>query len=41
VEEEAWEREPTAQQALCEARAAYRAGDYVSLETYIAREHEP
>jgi hypothetical protein len=37
VEEEGWERDPASQQELREARAAYAAGDYVTIEEYVAR----
>jgi len=37
VEEELWEQDPTFQAEICEARAAYHAGDYVTIDEYIAR----
>jgi hypothetical protein len=38
AEEEAWEQDPTVQAEIREARAAYQAGDYVTIGEYI-REH--
>ena len=32
AEEEAWEQDPTVQAEIREARAAYRAGDYVTID---------
>ena len=40
VEEEVWERDPTVQAEIQEARAAYQAGDYVTIDDYIAQRHE-
>lgn len=37
AEEAAWERHPAAQAELQEARAAYEAGDYLSIDDYITR----
>jgi hypothetical protein len=31
-----WERDPTVQAEIREARAAYQAGDYVTIDEYIA-----
>ena len=36
-EEEAWDEDPTVQAEIREARAAYQAGDYVTIDEYIAR----
>jgi hypothetical protein len=32
-----WERDPTVQAEIREARAAYQAGDYVTIDEYIAQ----
>ena len=40
AEEEAWEQDPTIQAEIREARAAYQAGDYVTIDEYIARRRE-
>jgi len=40
AEEEAWEQDPTAQAEIQEARAAYQAGDYMTIDEYIARRRE-
>jgi hypothetical protein len=40
AEEEAWEQDPTVQAEIREARAAYQAGDYVTIDEYIARRRE-
>jgi len=40
AEEERWEQDPAVQSEIREARAAYQAGDYVSLEEYAARYRE-
>jgi hypothetical protein len=40
AEEEIWERDPTVQAEIREARAAYQAGDYVTIDDYIAQRHE-
>jgi hypothetical protein len=37
AEEEAWEQAPTVQAEIREARAAYQAGDYVTIDEYIAQ----
>jgi len=39
VEEELWEQDSTFQAEIREARAAYHAGDYVTIDEYIARRH--
>ena len=36
AEEERWERDPALQQELGEARAAYVAGEYMTIEEYVA-----
>jgi hypothetical protein len=36
AEEELWERDPTIQAEIREARAAYQAGDYVTIDEYSA-----
>jgi hypothetical protein len=40
VEEEVWERDPIVQAEIREARAAYQAGDYVTIDDHIAQRHE-
>ena len=40
AEEEAWEQDPTVQAEIREARAAYEAGDHVTIDEYIARRRE-
>jgi hypothetical protein len=40
AEEEAWEQDPTVQAEIREARAAYRSGDYVIIDEYIAQRRE-
>ncbi|MBM4044952.1 MAG: hypothetical protein FJ279_07555 [Planctomycetes bacterium] len=37
AEEEEWEKNPAVQAEMREARAAYEAGDYVTIEDYLAR----
>ena len=37
VEEEVWDEDPAVQAEIREARAAYQAGDYVTIDEYIAR----
>jgi hypothetical protein len=37
AEEEAWEQDPTVEAEIREARAAYQAGDYVTIDEYIAQ----
>jgi len=37
AEEEAWEQDPTVQAEIREARAAYQAGDYVTIDGYICK----
>jgi len=37
AEEELWERDPAFQAEIQEARAAYQAGDYVTIDEYIAQ----
>ena len=36
VEEEMWDEDPALQDEIREARAAYQAGDYVTIDEYIA-----
>ncbi len=36
VEEDAWDEDPAVQAEIREARAAYQAGDYVTIDEYIA-----
>ncbi len=38
AEEELWEQDPAFRSEIEEARAAYRAGDYMTLEEYAARQ---
>jgi hypothetical protein len=40
VEEEAWERDQAVQAEIQEARAAYQAGDYVTIDEYMAQQRE-
>jgi hypothetical protein len=40
AEETAGEQDPVAQAEIREARAAYQAGDYVTIDEYIAQQHE-
>ncbi len=40
LEEELMQRNPLIQQEIDEARAAYEAGDYVTLDEYKARNRE-
>jgi hypothetical protein len=35
-----WERDPTVQAEIQEARAAYQAGDYVTIDEYIAQKRQ-
>ena len=37
AEEETWERDPTVQAEIQEARAAYQAGEYVTIDEYITQ----
>ena len=41
IEEDAWEQDPTIQSEIQEARAAFEAGDYVTLEDYMAQRQGP
>jgi len=36
VEEEMWDEDPAVQAEIREARAAYQAGDYITIDEYIA-----
>jgi len=36
-EEEIWEQDPTVRSEIEEARAAYQAGDYLTIEDYAAQ----
>ncbi len=38
AEEELWERDARVQAEISEARAAYEAGDYVTLDEYLAQQ---
>jgi len=40
AEEEVWERDQAVQAEIQEARAAYQAGDYVTIDEYMAQRHE-
>jgi hypothetical protein len=40
-EEQMWENSPSVQTEIQEARSAYQAGDYVSIEEYICRKSDP
>lgn len=37
TEEDLWEQDPAVQAEIQEARAAYQAGDYVTLDEYTAQ----
>jgi len=37
TEEELWERDPAIQAEIQEARAAYQAGDFVTIDEYVAQ----
>jgi hypothetical protein len=36
IEEELWEQDPKVQAEIQEARAAYEAGEYITIDEYIA-----
>lgn len=38
IEEEIWERSPTVRSEIREARAAYQAGDYMTIDDYLAKQ---
>jgi hypothetical protein len=38
--EEALEQDPVVQAEIREARAAYRTGDYMTIDDYVAQTHE-
>jgi len=40
AEEERWEHDPAVLVQIQEARAAYQAGDYITLEEYVARNRD-
>ena len=40
AEEEMWEQAPTVQAEIREARAAYQAGDYMTIDEYVAQRHK-
>jgi hypothetical protein len=40
AEEDEWEHDPTIQAEIREAHATYHAGDYVTIDEYIAQRHE-
>ncbi len=40
AEEEMWDQDPTTRAEIQEARAAYRSGDYVTIDEYIAQRHK-
>jgi hypothetical protein len=40
AEEELWERDQAIQAEIREARAAYQAGDYVTIDEYMAQRRE-
>ncbi|MEJ2560927.1 MAG: hypothetical protein P8186_32850 [Anaerolineae bacterium] len=40
AEEEMWDQDPTTQAEIQEARAAYRSGDYVTIDEYIAQKRK-
>ncbi len=37
AQEEIWEQDPTVQADIQEARTAYQAGDYLSIDEYVAQ----
>jgi len=39
AEEQAWEQDTTVEAEMREARAAYRAGDYMTIDQYVAQRH--
>jgi len=41
AEEDAWEQDPAVQAEIREARAAYLAGDYVTIDEYRAFRNQP
>lgn len=41
AEEEAWEASTQFQNELNQARAAYEAGDFVSIDDYVVKQHKP
>jgi len=38
-EEKMWEQDPTVQDEIREARAAYQTGDYMTIDEYVARRY--
>jgi len=40
TEEDALEQDPVVQAEIREARAAYHAGDYMTIDDYVAQTHE-
>ena len=38
AEEESWQQDPTVQAEIREARAAYEAGDSLTIDEYVARQ---
>jgi len=40
AEEEVWERDPVVQAEMREARSAYLAGDYATIDEYVARQRD-
>ncbi len=40
AEEEMCEQDPTVQAEIREARAAYQAGDYMTIDKYVAQRHK-
>ena len=38
TEEDIWEQDPTVQAEIRKARAAYQAGDYVTIDEYVAQQ---
>ena len=40
AEEEQWEQDPAVQAEIREARSAYKAGDYVTIDEYVIQRGE-
>jgi hypothetical protein len=39
AEEDVWEQDPVARAEIQDARMAYAAGDYVTIDEYVAQQH--
>ncbi len=40
VEEDAWEQDPAVRAEIQEARVAYQAGDYVTIDEYVTQQQK-